>query len=124
MMMMMMMGMITILAATPIPTSPANQQATYVQRLDAGVVIRGVESSGAPNLRASETSFEAFGASWGPPGGLMGASKICKFWFRNGFGRKKSSNRSKKVVAKGLREAFGTENGNPTTRGTGGRGDG
>ena len=64
-----------LLQATPSPTSPANQQAAYVHRLDAGVVIRSVESSGAPNLRASEASFEAFGgASWGLPGGLLGAS--------------------------------------------------
>ena len=61
-----------ILEATPIPTSPANQQAAYVHRLDAGVVIRSVESSGAPNLRASEASFEALGASWGGvPGRLL-----------------------------------------------------
>ena len=55
------------LEAAPSPTSPANQQAGYVHRLDAGVVIRSVESFGAPNLRASEASFEAFG-------GLSGAS--------------------------------------------------
>ena len=60
-----------------------------------------------------------------------GGSKICKFGFRNEFGRNKSSNRSKKVVAKGLRKAFGTENGvtpsrDPRGRGSwkGGRGDG
>ena len=64
----------TILDATRPPTSPANQQAGYVHRLDAGVVIRSVESSGAPNSRASEASLEAFGASWGPLGDLLGAS--------------------------------------------------
>ena len=61
----------TILDATRPPTSPANQQAAYVRRLDAGVVIRSVESSGASNLRASEASFEAFG---GFLGGFLEAS--------------------------------------------------
>ena len=32
---------ITILEATPIPTSPANQQAAYVRRFDAGVCTIG-----------------------------------------------------------------------------------
>ena len=66
-----------ILEATPSPTSPANQQAGYVHRLDAGVVIRSVESFGASNLRASEASFEAFGGllgvSWGSFGGPWGS---------------------------------------------------
>ena len=64
--------LVPILEATPIPISPANQQAAHVRRLDAGVVIRSVESFGASNLMASEASFEAsgglLGASWGPRG--------------------------------------------------------
>ena len=51
-----------ILDATRPPTSPANQEAAYVHRPDGGVVIRSVESFGAPNLGASEASFETF---WG-----------------------------------------------------------
>ena len=39
----------------------------YVGRFVAGVVIHSVECFGAPKLRASEASFEAFG-------GLLGAS--------------------------------------------------
>ena len=54
--------------------------------------------------------------------GGRGRSKICKFWYRNWFGRKKSSNRSKKVVAKGLGKAFWTKNDAIPTRGTGGQG--
>ena len=69
----------TILEATPSPTSPANQQAGYVHRLHAGVVISSVDSFWAPKLGASEASFEAFGgllgASWGLLGGLLGV-----FW--------------------------------------------
>ena len=51
-----------------------------------------------------------------------GGSKIWKFWSRKGFESRKSSNRCKKVVAKGLRDAFQTENGAIPTRGTGGLG--
>ena len=44
-----------------------------------GVVIRSVESFGAPKVRASEGSFEVFrgllGACWGSLGGLLGV-----FW--------------------------------------------
>ena len=54
-------GVFFILDATRPPTSPANQQAANVHRQDANVVIRSVESSGTPNLRASEAWFEAFG---------------------------------------------------------------
>ena len=71
------------LAATRPPTSPANQEAAYVRRLDAGVVIRSIESFRTPNLTASEASFEADGgllrASWGRLGasfwGFLGVSE-------------------------------------------------
>ena len=60
-----------------------------------------------------------------------GGPKICKFWSGNGFESNKSSNQCKNVIAKGLREAFWTENGAIATlspRGQtswkGGRGDG
>ena len=65
-----LLSTIVILDAKRPPTSPANQEAAYVHRLDAGVVIRSVESSGASNLRVSEASFVAFGGSWG----FLGAS--------------------------------------------------
>ena len=51
-----------------------------------------------------------------------GGSKISKFGSRNGFGRKKNSNRSKKVVAKRLGKTFWTENGASPARGPEGRG--
>ena len=41
--------------------------------------------------------------------GGRGGSKICKFWSGNRFERKKSSNRCKKFIAKGLREALWAE---------------
>ena len=53
--------------------------------------------------------------------GGRGGSKIGKFCSRNGFESKKSSNRSMKVVAKGLGEASWTENGATLTRAPGGR---
>ena len=51
-----------------------------------------------------------------------GGLKIWNIWFRKLFERKKNSNRSKKVVAKGLGEAFWMENGVIPARGTEGQG--
>ena len=47
-----------------------------IHAIDADVVIRSIESFGAPKLRALEASFEALedflGTSWRPLGGLLG----------------------------------------------------
>ena len=48
------------------PCSMTANGIEYVRRFAAGVVISSVENFGAPNLRASEASFDAFD-------GLLGA---------------------------------------------------
>ena len=76
---------------------------------------RGVEEEASKIITISVKMLDFDGRGW---------LKIGKICFQSGFERKKSSNRSKKIVAKGLRETIWTKKGASISRAPCGRGPG